>query len=177
MAKKEDVADDPENGEEQQPPVKKKLSGKLIVMTAAAVILVLGLGLGGYVYFLGDHKEAAEDGAAGHGDADEHRTAASSLVFYELPAILVNLNTNDGSNKYLKLQVSVELASNADIAQIEPLMPRVIDRFQVYLRELRVSELTGSAGMFQLKQELLRRINLAVPVTVKDVLFTEMIIQ
>jgi flagellar FliL protein len=46
------------------------------------------------------------------------------------------------------------------------------------LRELRVEDLSGSASVYRLKEELLRRVNLAVePVKVKDVLFREMIIQ
>lgn len=57
-------------------------------------------------------------------------------------------------------------------------MPRVIDQFQTYLRELRVEDLSGSAAMFRLKEELLRRVNLAAePVHVEDVLFKEMIVQ
>ena len=57
-------------------------------------------------------------------------------------------------------------------------MPRVVDGFQVYLRELRPEDFQGSAGMFLLRQELLRRVNLAArPVKVTDVLFREVIVQ
>ena len=57
-------------------------------------------------------------------------------------------------------------------------MPRVIDQFQTYLRELRVEDIRGSAGVMRLKEELLRRVNLAVaPTPVHDVLLKEMIVQ
>jgi flagellar protein FliL len=57
-------------------------------------------------------------------------------------------------------------------------MPRVVDQFQSYLRELRVDDLHGSAGVLRLKEELLRRINVAAaPYPVKDVLLKEMIVQ
>jgi flagellar FliL protein len=57
-------------------------------------------------------------------------------------------------------------------------LPRIVDNFQVYLRELRVDDLQGSAGMYRLREELLRRVNLAVrPARVKDVLFKEMLVQ
>ena len=51
--------------------------------------------------------------------------------------------------------------------------------FQVYLRELRVEdELSGSAGVYRLKEELLARVNAAVePINVTDVLFKEMLVQ
>jgi len=57
-------------------------------------------------------------------------------------------------------------------------MPRIVDQFQSYLRELRVDDLRGSAGVMRLKEELLRRINVAAaPYPVKDVLLKEMIVQ
>ena len=50
--------------------------------------------------------------------------------------------------------------------------------FQVYLRELRVEDLSGSAGVYRLKEELLARVNAAVePINVTDVLFKEMLVQ
>ena len=55
---------------------------------------------------------------------------------------------------------------------------RVIDQFQTYLRELRVRDLRGSAGIYRLQMELLWRVNqAAAPVEVKDVLFQEILIQ
>jgi len=35
-------------------------------------------------------------------------------------------------------------------------------RFQTYLRELRPSDLEGSAGLYRLKEELTRRVNVAI---------------
>ena len=58
------------------------------------------------------------------------------------------------------------------------LSPRIIDNFQVYLRELRVEDLRGSAGIYRLREELLARVNNAVhPTKVKDVLFKDMLVQ
>jgi flagellar FliL protein len=57
-------------------------------------------------------------------------------------------------------------------------MPRVLDTFQTYLRELRPSDLDGSAGLYRLKEELTRRINAAIsPGHINAVLFKEMVIQ
>jgi len=57
-------------------------------------------------------------------------------------------------------------------------LPRVTDIFQTYLRELRPSDLNGSAGLFRLKEELTRRVNAAVaPVKVSAVLFKEIVVQ
>jgi flagellar FliL protein len=78
----------------------------------------------------------------------------------------------------LKIKVALELANANDLPQVEKLMPRVLDNFQVYLRELRVEDLQGSAGMYRLREELLARVNAAVaPAKVNDVLFKEMLVQ
>jgi len=45
-------------------------------------------------------------------------------------------------------------------------------------RELRIEDLQGSAGMYRLREELLRRVRAATaPAQVKDVLFKEMLVQ
>jgi flagellar FliL protein len=54
----------------------------------------------------------------------------------------------------------------------------VIDSFQTHLREMRPEDLDGSAGMYRLKEELLRRINQAVfPAKVDAILFKELLLQ
>ena len=49
---------------------------------------------------------------------------------------------------------------------------------EVFLRELRADDLSGSAGAYRLRLELLRRVNLAIaPRRVDAVLIEEMLIQ
>jgi flagellar FliL protein len=57
-------------------------------------------------------------------------------------------------------------------------MPRLLDLFQTYLREMRPEELRGSAGTYRLREELIARADLAVaPARISDVLFTQLLIQ
>ena len=64
------------------------------------------------------------------------------------------------------------------ITEITPLMPRVMDNFQIFLRELRPSDLEGSAGLYRLKEELVRRINAAIyPARVEAILFKDVLVQ
>ncbi len=110
--------------------------------------------------------------------AAEETTGPVKVVFYDLPEILVNLNTGGRKSTFLKIRVSLELENAEDVARIEAVMPRIIDNFQVYLRELRVEDLKGSAGMYRLREELLTRVTLAAaPSKVSDVLFKEMLVQ
>lgn len=125
----------------------------------------------------GDHAAPADDG---HGGGDGHggEEGGAHSGYIELSEMLVDLHTSGRKRTFLKLRVSLELANPADAPKVESELPRIVDSFQVYLRELRVEDLQGSAGMYRLKEELLRRVNMAVkPVRVTDVLFGEMLIQ
>ncbi len=122
-------------------------------------------------------KEGAKEGGKEAGG--EHAAAAAgAAVFYDLPEMLVNINTAGRTRNFLKMRVSLELANETDINRVENVLPRIVDNFQVYLRELRLEDLQGAAGMYRLREELLNRVNAAVrPAQVKDVLFKEMIVQ
>ena len=167
---------------------KINLSRKTLMFVVAPAVLVVALGAGAYFFLFSDGEEEqvaeAGHGEAGHGEGDHgegaHGEGAPHPVFFEVPDILVNVASDGDKPAFLKLSVSLELEGEEEAAKaaIEPVMPRVVDQLQTYLRELRVEDLSGSASVYRLKEELLRRVNLAVePVKVKDVLFREMIIQ
>lgn len=123
-----------------------------------------------------EHAKGGDDGHGG-GKGDGHG-AAGEGSFLEIPTMIVNLNTDDGTPRYLRLTVQLELKNPADLPKVEAVVPRVIDQFQTYLRELRVRDLRGSAGIYRLQMELLWRVNqAAAPIEVKDVLFQEILIQ
>ncbi len=126
----------------------------------------------------GDHAADDHHGDGHGGDGHDGHGAAHDVVFYQLPDILVNIQNEGGSPRYLKLALTLELDGPDRVAMIEPAMPRVLDRFQAFLRELRVEDLSGSSGSYRLRLELLRRVNLAVaPADVRAVLIEEMLIQ
>ena len=150
----------------------KLLGNKLILFGAiGAIVLLLGGG-GAYFFFSGgepkDGKEVAE----------ALPETPPEITFYDMPDIIVNIQSADTAPAYLKLSVSLELDNAEEKAGIEALKPRIVDQFQGYLRELRVDDLKGSAGVVRLKEELLRRINAsAAPYRVRDVLLKQMIVQ
>jgi flagellar FliL protein len=78
----------------------------------------------------------------------------------------------------MKLTVALEVADEEMMVEIQPRMAKVVDAFQVYLRELRKSDLEGSAGIYRLKEELRRRVNVAIfPAQVDSILFREILVQ
>ncbi|MGB3722636.1 MAG: flagellar basal body-associated FliL family protein [Pacificimonas sp.] len=103
---------------------------------------------------------------------------AAGPQYVEVPDMMVNLSSSDGGSRYLKVRVMLEAPSASDARALEAHLPAVIDGFQGYLRELRPEDLSGSAGTFRVKENLLRRVNLAVhPARASDVLVQEMIQQ
>ena len=163
---KEAEAEAPAEEAQGEASPKKKLPLKLIIMAAAGV-LVLGGG-GGAAWYMFSHKEAKPKEAV-----------AKPAVFVDVPEVLVNLsNTGSDRTQYLKVKVVLELQDDKLKEQITPVMPRVMDTFQTYLRELRPTDLEGSAGLYRLKEELTRRVNAAIaPNKITAVLFKEIVVQ
>ena len=100
-------------------------------------------------------------------------------AFLDVPEVLVNLSNSGGDRtQYLKVKIVLELPDSTMQPQVQTTMPRVMDAFQTYLRELRPSDLEGSAGLYRLKEELTRRVNVAVaPGRINAVLFKEIVVQ
>ena len=167
---------DGEGGEDSE---KSGGTKKVLIIVAVFLLLVVGGFAGAYFTGLLDPVIAWITGGEVEKKPEEEKKEASiSAVFFPLEEIIVNLNTGGRKSTFLKVKVNLELADAGDIKRIEEVMPRIMDNFQVYLRELRIEDLKGSAGMYRLREELLTRVNLAAaPAKVNDVLFKEMLVQ
>lgn len=167
-AEVEAEADDEQTEGAPKPlPLLKRLPLKLIII-AATVLLMLGGGVASYMMFFG--KKGG------------HTATAATMkppVFLDLPDTLVNLsNTGSERTQYLKVKVVLELPDQIMAQQVQPMLPRVMDAFQTYLRELRPTDLDGSAGLYRLKEELTRRVNASIaPNRVNAILFKEIVVQ
>jgi flagellar protein FliL len=150
-------------------------SKKMLMIGAPLLVLLLaGGGAGTYFFLLKPH--GADKGNLAK--ADETPLTPPQVAFADVPDILVNIQNNDGTPTYLKLSVSLEMDNDLEKTGMTALMPRLVDQFQAYLRELRLDDLKGSAGVLRLKEELLRRVNVAAaPYKVRDVLLKQMIVQ
>jgi flagellar FliL protein len=138
-------------------------------IAAAGVLLLLG-GAGGFLYINGTLPRLLSH-------KTEMTAPAKPLVFFDLPDFLVNLNSGGKKSNFLKLTVSLQIARPEDQAQLQAVLPRIIDNCQIFLRELRIEDLRGAEGIYRLREELLARVNAVSPVKVEDVLFKEMLVQ
>jgi flagellar FliL protein len=166
MAKAKTDAEPDAEGE--QAPKKSRLPSKKVMIIAAVALLVVGGGGFGAMKFMGGQKHE-----------EPKKEVVKPATFVDLPDVLVNLANSGGDRtQYLKVKVVLELPDAELVPKIQPLMPRVMDAFQTYLRELRPTDLDGSAGLYRLKEELTRRVNIAVaPNKVTAVLFKEIVVQ
>jgi flagellar FliL protein len=195
---KEAPAGEAAEGEEGEAAPKKKLPMKMLIIIGAAAVVLLGGG-GGAAFFLlkpkpdeahaekGDKKEKKKKGGKeekGHGGKEgeggpgaQVREGPDGVIFYTMPDVVVNMQTADGRPTFLKLKLTLELPDEHTVEELDPNMPRLQDMFQTFLRELRPEDLSGSQGSYQLRMEILRRVNLVIaPSKANAVLIEEMLI-
>ena len=172
MAKAKKAEAEPEAAEGAAPEgeaaaPKRRFTLKKIIILVAGLAVLGGGGTGGYLMFFGKSH------------AEKPVVAAKPPAFYDLPEVLVNLAGASGERaQYLRAKIVLEVADQATVEQIKPVLPRVLDAFQTYLREMRTTDLEGSAGLYRLRDELTRRVNIAIaPTRINAVLFKEIVVQ
>jgi flagellar FliL protein len=172
-------------------PKKKGLPLKMLIIAGAAGVLVLGGGGTGAFMLLG-HKDPAKagehkkekpkkKGGKEEGKVDKNGAQVTDgpdgVVFYALPDMVVNMQTADGKPTFLKLKLTFEVPDHDTVEALEPNRPRLQDMFTTFLRELRPEDLAGSQGSYQLRLEILRRVNLVIaPAKINAVLIEEMLV-
>lgn len=151
----------------------------------------------------GDHKAAekkkAEKKKEGHGAEGEAKAAEGAEAtkdgirlgtltvgedgapsYYTMPKMIVNLaGAAEGDRqRLLELELVLEASDPAAFDTMPAMMPRVVDQFQAFLRELRLDDLDGSAGSYRLRLELLKRFNTVMaPAKIDAVLIEGMLVQ
>ena len=142
---------------------------KLKVMIAAVGGFVIVCAAATWFLFFKGHGEEV------HAEAP----APKPPVYIDVPEMLVNLAGQPGERVlYLKAKIVLEVKEDKQVEAIKPTMPPVTDIFQTYMRELRPADLNGSAGLFRLREELTRRVNVTIaPQQVNAVLFKEIVVQ
>ncbi len=157
-------------------PAPRRSRRLILIGAVAAVVLAAIAGAG--AHFLGLIAAPTETDPATAAGGAESAEPAPPPVFHDLPEFIVNLNTGGRRTRFLKLRSRLALRDPGDVALVNEAMPRIIDVFQVYLRELRPEDLEGSAGTYRLREALVRRVGAEIgPERVSDLLFVELFVQ
>ena len=154
---------------------KKKL---IIIVFGALVAIGAGGWFSGIIPGLLHGREKEHEASASAEGHESGALAAHAPVFVDVPEMIANLNSGGRRAAYIKLKAKLELSRKEDVALVQNAMPRVVDLFQGYLREMRPEELRGTAGTYRLREELVARTNIAAaPAKVLDVLLVELLVQ
>ena len=113
------------------------------------------------------------------GGGSQHAAVIAEVGSLDLPDIVANLNTgNRRTPSFVRMKARLELTNKLDDAAVALAMPRLLDLFQTYLRDMRPEELRGSAGTYRLREELTARANMVIaPSKVMEILFIELLVQ
>lgn len=182
------MSEDIEQGDtEEEAEAPEGRSGKKMGLIIIIIVVLLGGGVGGAYFFglldglLGKGEHAEEQGEEGEpAEVDEQgNPVQAKITYHTLPQFLINLSSASNQTSFIKITVVLKLPSEADAAVVIEREVELQNEFNTYLRDLRASDLAGSAGMYRLQEELLARANriIAPDARVDKILFTEILIQ
>jgi len=171
MAKIDDSSSKPEDEEVPVKPFNKKK----VLIFVLPVIIVIGLAVSFITVFSRKSENNAEYDIIA---SDDPNSGGKVTVFYSLPELTAHLRSSSGKALTVKLKISIELSSVEDIKTVEALLPRINDALLTHITELTPEEISGADGLYNLREELLFRINLlADPVKISNLNFKSFDIQ
>ncbi len=145
--------------------VKEGGKGKL-TLTVAGIIAIFVVGALLY-YRFSDNSSHTDD------------LNDKSVVFIPVDEITVNLRQGvENNTSWLKIRVTLEVHGKGNGEVVKNMLPKIVDIFQTYLKELRKSDLDGSFGIYKIKDEMMLRINTVLyPAKIEGILFQDFMMQ
>jgi flagellar FliL protein len=158
--------------ENVEAPAQKKSSKKLFVMIAL-LLLVLGIGGGSAWYFLGSSGEPA---------APAKQEPPKPPVFLPMDQFTVNLQSDSGTDQFLQVAFTLQVADQEQVELIKTYMPLVRSRLLLLLSSKKASEISGVEGKKKLSEEIIAQVKQpflpqGAPQAVTGVFFTSFVIQ
>lgn len=151
----------------------KPLNRKKLLIFVLPVVIVIGLSAGMFYVFNSSYSNNSGSYSVIKNASSDSKSADDVTVFYDLPEITTVLK-GEGSNgqERLRIRLNLELGSIEDTKTVEILTPKIIDAVIAHTIELTPREISGSGGLYWLKEELLYRINLITnPIKVGNINF------
>ena len=148
------------------PMAKADETGQTTPKKRSKMPLVLGVGLalagGGAGFYAVDsgllplpESNPADAHAAETGNQAESASGAADVAFVPIEPLVISLN--DSAGTHLRFRAQLEVAKS-ERAQVEHLMPRIVDVLNGYLRAVEVADLRDNAALFRLRAQMLRRV-------------------
>jgi len=154
------------------PPTRRRTTALL-----AAALVAGGIGARSALASGGGEKKEEKKGEGGVPGAVV-TGAPGGPMFYDLPDIMVNIDSEGRAPAFLKTKIALQVARAEDANVIQGFLPRILDEAQLYLREIRLSTLKNPKTLERLRLEMLARARRVVrPIKVNDLLFREFLVQ
>ncbi|MCB1394571.1 MAG: flagellar basal body-associated FliL family protein [Rhodobacter sp.] len=159
-------------------PVKKS---KIPLILGVVLLLVGGAG-GFYATYAGlldsllggDHATPSAETHGAVAPGPDAHGAGGDITFVPLEPITINLGPR-GQSRHLRFSAQLEVAPN-HAAEVQRLMPRIMDVLNIYLRALDPNELEEPAALLRLRGQMLRRVQIVTgPGFITDLLVMEFV--
>ena len=147
-----------------------------------ASLIALIIGVGAYS-LLGGQTNSIIAFAINGGNGDSANSSAPALknqsaYYIALPTLTVNLINNNGQDAFLKVVPILEFDEKGLNEVVAERRPKIVDSFTSLMRNLRITDLKGSAGTQLLREELTKRANIALhPHRINNIRFEEILVQ
>lgn len=164
------MSEDAQDGED-------KGGRRRLVPVVAGVFLALVLGGGGFYAAYsgllnvgGDSRTASESA-----EKADHAAPMDDVAFLAVDPMVISLG-REGGNRHLRFRAQLEVPRGQK-AEVERLLPRVVDVFNSYLRAVGLTELEEPSNLARLRAQMLRRVQMVVGAErVNDLLIMEFVL-
>lgn len=158
--------------ENVEAPAPRKSKKKRVVVIGL-LLLVLGIGGGGAWYLLG---------SSGEPPATAKQEPPKPPVFLPMDMFTVNLQSDNGTDQFLQVAFTLQLADQEQVELIKTYMPLVRSRLLLLLSSKKASEISGVDGKKKLSEEIIAQVKQpflpqGAPQAVTGVFFTSFVIQ
>lgn len=167
------MADENEEAEEDEEEESGGGNRKIIFIFGGVVaLLIIG---GSTAYFMG-YLDSLLGKPVTHAEVELPPPPAPP-VNYDLPRKKADLKTGTCRASFLQYQLILEVSEDYT-REIEEIQPKLMDAYQVFLREQRREDLSGRKGAEMLRRELANITNQMIkPHRIESVIFKEFILQ
>lgn len=164
-----------EKNDTQQTEGKPRKSKKLLLIIIIVALLLAGAGIGGFIFLKKGNAHKEKDEIAQKEEVVELPKEKEKAVLIQLDPFILNLSE---PGRFVKLTVHLEVKNEKIQQYVNDRMPKIRDSIITLVSSKSADILATPEGKFQLKDELLLRVNQAVEKDlIKNIYFTEFVIQ
>lgn len=144
-----------------QKDVKQRKKMPLVV----GVLALLVIGGGGWFWWHKNHQGSMM------------KPVAPVPYVMALPPLMSTLDNGSGRPSYVRVTAQLELSDQKDAPVVKDHLAEIQDLFQTYFHDTHPDELSG-VGIYRLREAMLAQIgNILAPVSVRNLFFTELLVQ